>query len=217
MDTERRSCASGFSLVEILVVLAIVALMTAIALPALRGANAENRLSRSTATTLRQYLRSARTYAIENRVKTAICYVYEQRNIDDEDSSRWNGYIMMYKDRDHGWRQLHGGPLQDWVVLNHVMYMRPGRFVDGVTTNVPQEILDAFANNPQGLTPGSVRGYSAFRPSGTGTVCVEGEWIPLTGQSEMRVYDDRLGETTYMVVRVVNATGNVKIDRIETS
>ncbi|MCD6287475.1 MAG: hypothetical protein J7M12_00025, partial [Candidatus Hydrogenedentes bacterium] len=128
-------------------------------------------------------------------------------------------YMMIYKDknRDNTWRQLHGGPLQQRVVLHHAMYMQPGRFVSVVTTSLPDNMGKAFDGKMQDVFKEDVRGYSAFRPSGTGTVCVEGEWIPLTGQSEMRVYDDRLGETTYMVVRVVNATGNVKIDRIETS
>ena len=56
MNMRRRQHRAGYTLVEILVVLAIVALMTAVAVPALRGANSEEKVSRNTAVTLRQYL-----------------------------------------------------------------------------------------------------------------------------------------------------------------
>ena len=204
--------SAGFTLVEILVVLVIIALISAVAVPAFRGANSEEKVSRNTAVTLRQYLRSARTYAIENRVKTAICYMHRQRNIDDVDRARWNGYVMIYEDPFEGWKQLRGSVLQERVVLHHAAYLRPGRFVEDVTSSPPGGMLDAFDGRLQGIYKADIKGYSAFRPSGMGTL-YDGDWLPLTGQSEMRVFDECLGEDIHMAVRVVNSTGNVRIER----
>lgn len=213
MNALCRQDRAGFTLVEILVVVAIAAMLSALAVPAFRGGNSEEKVSRNAALILRQYLRSARTYAIENRVKTAICYLHSKRNMDDVDEAKWNGYVMVYEDPDYEtWKQLRGGSLQERIVLHHAAYLRPGRFVDR-TGAMPAGMMPAFERGMQGIRVPDVKGYSAFRPSGSGTIYDGNEWIPLTGMSEMHVFDERLGENVYLAVRVVNTTGKVKIRR----
>jgi len=214
---------AGFTLVEIAVVVAIGALLTAAAVPAfLNTGSRSSRTIRGTALTLRQYLRSARTYAIENRVKTAVCYVQMPRWDGELDEligqpKKWTGYVLVYEDHDELWHRIRSGPLVQRVALPYQIHIEPERMVNATVGRVPDEMIAAFTvppfdiNNPKW----AVKGYSAFKPSGTGTLYRGGSWTPLAGQAEVRVYEDQAPEG-YIAVNIVNATGAVKVTYSET-
>ena len=221
----------GFTLVEIVVVVAIAGLLTVAAVPMLR--NVGSRSSRSlqdTAQTLRQYLRSARTYAIENRVKSALCYVQMPR-WDGElaafqeggtEENWWTGYVLVYEDPGNVWHRFRGGPFAQRVSIENPIRIQGDieslRMVKVVTTTSSEEepILGAFRDpdRPSDVPFYAVKGYSAFRPSGMGTMRVtgiEGKWIPLAGRSVVHLYDERTGLQGHISVNIINSTGAVKV------
>jgi len=218
-DRRRR----GFTLVEVVVVLAIAGMLTVAAVPMFRNVGA--RSSRSvlnTAQTLRQYLRSARTYAIQNRVKAALCYVQMKRWDGEElelagQPDKWTGYVLVYEDPRGMWHRFRGGPLTQRIAVDNPLYMRGGRMVKVVTATSSEEepILSAFKEIELGVDPDvprvAVKGYSAFRPSGMGTMHVGGKWRLLAGRSVVYVYDDRVADEGHMSVNIVNSTGAVKV------
>jgi len=208
MNVVRDRRPAGFTLVEIAVVVAIGGLIAAAAVPAfVNTGSRSSRTMRGAALTLRQYLRSARTYAVENRVKTAVCYVQMPRWEGEEGQpDKWTGYVLLYEDRQEGWHRVRSGPLVQRVVLPYQIHIEPDRFVKATLDNVPTAMQNAFA--------AEVTGYSAFKPSGSGTTFFleTGEWKsrPLVGQSEVRVYEDQVADG-YIAVNIVNTTGAVKV------
>ncbi len=218
----------GFSLVEMLVVVAIIMLLAAAAAPALRDVGSQSsRSMRGAAHTLRQYLRSARTYAIENRVKAAVCYVQMPRWEGELDEftepgmeSWWTGYVLVHENPDGTWHRFRGGMYAQRIVLPDQVHIEPGRMVPDFRTtddDLPREpILRAFRDpdRPSDVPYFRVMGYTAFRPSGMGTVYryVGDEWvaIPLAGQSQVHLYDDRVLDG-HITVNIVNSTGAVKL------
>jgi len=235
MDVEGRTMSGaadrrrrGFTLVEIVIVVAIAGMLTVAATPMFR--NIGSRSSRDLqgmAQTLRQYLRSARTYAIENRVKTALCYVQMPRWVGEdlelvEQPDKWTGYALIYEDPRNVWHRFRGGLFTQRITLDDPIYIRGSRMVNIVTDDELRAhrqgdrihpILKAFEPVLSDVHFQNVRGFSAFRPSGRGTMYVyeSDMWIPLAGRSVVRVYDDRVADEGYMSVNIVNSTGAVKV------
>ena len=225
----------GFTLVEIVVVVAIAGLLTVAAIPMLRNVgSSSSRSLRDTAQTLRQYLRSARTYAIENRVKAAVCYVQVSRWVDPDglrsesdefleggtEENWWTGYVLVYEDPKDVWHRFRGGPLAQRITMEDPIRIQGDmsnlRMVKVVTTAEDEPILGAFRDpdRPSDIPFYAVMGYSAFRPSGMGTMHIGGlggRWIPLAGRSVVRLYDDRVTEQNHVSVNIVNSTGAVKV------
>ncbi len=227
----------GFTLVEMVIVVAIAGLLTVAAVPMFR--NVGSRSSRSlqdTAQTLRQYLRSARTYAIENRVKAALCYVQMPRwdgelvefQEGGSEENWWTGYVLVYEDPRNVWHRFRGGPFAQRIPVENPIYIRADRMVNIVRRDEELEnhrlwlrtdgdrgvfhpILNAFPTRGSDVHYQNVRGFSAFRPSGMGTMYRDTVWIPLAGRSVVRLYDDRVAEEGHMSVNIVNSTGAVKV------
>ena len=227
-DRRRR----GFTLVEVVVVLAIAGMLTVAAVPMFR--NVGSRSSRSvlnTAQTLRQYLRSARTYAIQNRVKAALCYVQMPRWVDEPDEFEvgrreknwWTGYVLVYEDPRGTWHRFRGGPLTQRIAVDNPLYILPARAgavneIEGGELEAHRQwsqnplsgrhhpILSAFPAGRSDVHYQSVKAFSAFRPSGMGTRYMYDmdTWIPLAGRSVVYIYDDRVADEGHMSVNIVN-------------
>jgi len=72
---EPTNAEKGFTLVELIVVIAIISLFAAVAVPVIRGYRAtRGRGLGDAALILRSTLRTARTYAIQYRVRTAVVF-----------------------------------------------------------------------------------------------------------------------------------------------
>ncbi len=180
---------SGFTLIELMVVLGIIGLITLFALPAFQGAGRMPAM-RSSVNTLRSTISLARQHAITQRTVTHVVFPVNNAIVSDGAFRSYNVYDTVAEEFLFEWRHLPQGIVFDDVHLPTKNVFEIGQVVDGmraisfkptgVMDNVQTEII---------FTEGYVEGTTPQRAPATVNqprLTLALDIYPFTGHARVR-------------------------------